>query len=192
MSYGTNAPIGVRPLTAISGGGWTQKTRPYNIPALPTGLTTYATSLFRGDPVVWNPTLAIGGSNVAGGTISRYAYDNAVMVNNVGAVIGSFCGCEYYDVNGNFIFSPAWIAGTLIKANTSIVSYIMDDPMGAFEMQVSTATDVLDDARFTYNAQSTLYPATGAMFGQNFAFGLGGFGPWALYLRLCSFVLPSV
>jgi len=45
MSYGTNAPNGFQPVKKLDGSAWTGATNPYQI------VTTYATAIFRGDPV---------------------------------------------------------------------------------------------------------------------------------------------
>jgi hypothetical protein len=52
-----------------------------------------------------------------------------------------------------------------VQAGSQIKAYIIDDPMVVYDIQVSTWTNIKNDARFTY-----------AMFGQNFGFGLGGGG----------------
>lgn len=61
MSYGTNAPNGFIPVKKLDGSAWTGATNPYQI------ASTYATALYRGDPVT---TLADGtlGVGVAGST----------------------------------------------------------------------------------------------------------------------------
>ena len=71
MAYGTNAPFGLRPLSSISGGNWTEKTNAYFIAASADGATTYGTNIFTGDPVIWNPAIA----NQGGGTIARYGFN---------------------------------------------------------------------------------------------------------------------
>ena len=79
MAYGTNAPFGLRPVSSINGGAWTEKLNTYHIYASPDGQTTYGSNIFCGDPVVWNPTLTQGGTiavyqpNRTAGTPSTYS-----------------------------------------------------------------------------------------------------------------------
>ncbi len=171
MAYGTNAPFGLRPLSSISGGSWTEKTNEYYIYASTDGLTTYATSIFTGDPVIYNPAVA---TTLAGGpTIAIYPIDNATVVNEITPVLGVFMGCEYLSTvtgTNNLIKSPYWPASTAVVPGSMIKAYIIDDPDVVYDIQVSTATNVLNDARFSADA------ATDAFFTQNFAFGLGAGG----------------
>lgn len=162
MAYGVNAPFGLRPISSINGGSWTEKTNEYFISASADGTTTYGTSIFYGDPVIFNSVDA----NQGGGTIARYGFntDGNAGTNNV-SVVGVFTGCKYTDVNGNNITADYWPASTRVQAGTKITASIIDDPSVVYDIQVSTWTDVLNDARFTYN-----------MVGQNFGLGLGGGG----------------
>lgn len=171
MAYGVNAPFGLRPVSSISGGAWTEKTNEYYIYASADGLTTYATSIFTGDPVIYNPAAAT--TLVGAPTIARYPIDNATVANEATPVLGVFMGCEYLSNvtgTGTLIKSAYWPASTAVVPGSRIKAYIIDDPDVVFDIQVSTATNVLDDARFSTAA------ATDAFFTQNFAFGLGGGG----------------
>jgi len=162
MAYGTNAPFGLRPLQSIHGGSWTEKTNQYYISASADGAATYGTSLFTGDPVIWNPVAA----NQGGGTIARYGFNgNGSNAGNAMSVLGVFMGCEYILPTGVLIKSPYWPAATAVYADTKIKAWVLDDPDVVYDIQVSTWTNVLNDARFTY-----------AHIGQNFGFGLGGGG----------------
>lgn len=174
MAYGVNAPFGLSPISSVSGGSWTEKTTEYYIYASADGATTYGTSIFTGDPVIWNPAAATTISAIP--TIARYPIDNATVANEITPVLGVFMGCEYFStVNGvnNLIKSPFWPANTQVLAGTYIKAFVIDDPDVVWEIQVSTATNVANDARFggTTNTAATL-----AYMGQNFAFGLGGGG----------------
>lgn len=172
MAYGVNAPFGLRPLFSINGGSWTEKTNEYFIHASADGATTYGTSLFRGDPVMWNTAAATTISGVA--TIARYAFNNdAATGNNNSAVLGVFQSCEYTDTTGKLVQAPYWPASTQVLAGSKIKAYVVDDPDVVFEIQVSTANDVANDARF---GGTTNQSATVSYFGQNFSFGLGGGG----------------
>lgn len=165
MAYGVNAPFGLRPLSSISGGSWTEKTNEYYIAATADGVTTYGTSIFTGDPVIWNTAIA----NQGGGTIARYGFNtDGNAGTNTTSVLGVFMGCEYISVvNGanTLIKSAYWPAATRVVAGTKIKAYVIDDPDVVYDVQVSTWTNVLNDARFPYG-----------LMGQNFGLGLGGGG----------------
>jgi hypothetical protein len=171
MANGINAPFGLRAVSSISGGSWTEKTNEYYIHASADGTTTYATSLFTGDPVIWNPAQATTISGVA--TIAMYPIDNATVANEVTPVLGVFQSCEYTDTTGKLILSSYWPASTAIQPGTNIKAFVIDDPDVVFEIQVSTATNVANDARFGGTANTS---AKLSYFGENFAFGLAGGG----------------
>jgi hypothetical protein len=160
MADKKNAPYGLKPACSITGGAWTEKTNVYYIATTANGATTYATPLFTGDPVIRN----IAAANQGGGTIARYAphrddQDNAA---NKTPIVGVFWGCEYTLATGELVKSPYWPGSVAVQAGSKIKAYIIDDPMVVYDIQVSTWTDVLNDARFTY-----------AMFGQNCGLDLG-------------------
>lgn len=168
MAYGTNAPFGLRPLSSISGGAWTEKTNEYYIYASADGATTYGTSIFTGDPVIFNPTEAT--TLVGAPTIARYPIDNATVENEIAPVLGVFVGCEYLSTvtgTNNLIKSPYWPANAAVVPGSRIKAFVIDDPDVVWDIQVSTATNVLNDARFSKAA------TTDAFFTENFAFGLG-------------------
>jgi hypothetical protein len=162
MADKKNAPYGLKPACSITGGSWTEKTNVYYIAASANGATTYATNIFTGDPVIWNGTAAVPYA----GTIARYgfntAFDNAGNTGEV-SVLGVFWGCEYTLATGELVKSSYWPGNVAVQAGSKIKAYIIDDPMVVYDIQVSTWTDQLDDARFTYG-----------MFGLNYGFGLGG------------------
>jgi hypothetical protein len=171
MAYGTNAPFGLRPHSSISGGSWTEKVNEYYIYADAAGTTTYGTSIFTGDPVIFNPAAA---TTLAGApTIARYPIDTATVVNEITPVLGVFVGCEYLSTvtgTNNLIKSPYWPANASVVPGSKIKAFVIDDPDVVYDIQVSTATNVLDDAKFSTDA------TTSAFFTQNFAFGLGAGG----------------
>jgi hypothetical protein len=162
MAYGVNAPFGLRPISSINGGSWTEKVNEYFISASADGATTYASNIFTGDPVIFNTVAA----NQGGGTIARYGFntDGNAGTNDV-SVVGVFAGCRYTDINGKLVQSAYWPASTRVQADTKIIASVIDDPSVVYDIQVSTWTNVLNDARFAYN-----------MVGQNFGLGLGGGG----------------
>jgi hypothetical protein len=162
MAYGVNAPFGLRPLSSINGGSWTEKTNTYYISAPADGVATYGTSIFTGDPVIWNPVLA----NQGGGTIARYGFNtDANAGTNAVSIVGVFMGCEYTLPTGILVKAPYWPAATAVMPGSKITALVIDDPSAVFDIQVSTWTNVLDDARFPYG-----------LMGGNFGLGLGGGG----------------
>lgn len=111
MSYGSNAPQGLVPVRYLNGSAWTGSTTQY-----PIG-TTYATSMFTGDPVT---TLSDGtiGIGVAGAPCR-----------------GVFMGCKYIATNGTPIFSPYWPASTAVQTGSTAYALIADDPFLVFTVQ---------------------------------------------------------
>jgi hypothetical protein len=171
MAYGVNAPFGLRPVASINGGDWTEKTNSYLIYASDDGATTYNGSIFTGDPVVWNPTLA------QAGTISVYLPARTVGTPGTYSalpILGVFMGCIYTDrTTGLAIQSPYWPASTVVKKGTPIIAHVIDDPNVVYDIQVSTPGDVLANANFpTVNATggNNQYPA---FFGRNLALDIG-------------------
>lgn len=168
MAYGVNAPFGLKPLSSISGGAWTEKTTEYLIYTDPTGATTYASSIYTGDPVTWNPTLANAG------TVAVYLparADAAPTTYSALPLLGVFYGCEYTLPNGTLVKSTFWTAGTPVRAGSTIKCWVIDDPDVVYDIQLSTPGDVLANARFpTVNATATTYPA---FFGRNLALDIG-------------------
>lgn len=173
MAYGVNAPFGLKPFSSISGGAWTEKTNEYYIYASADGQTTYGTSIFTGDPVIYNPT--VGTQIVGAPTIAAYPIDNATVVNEITPVLGVFAGCEYLSsVTGVLVKSAFWPANAQVASGSRIKAYVIDDPDVVYDIQVSTATNSLNDARFT--SGGTNVPSVLAYFTQNYAFGLAAGG----------------
>lgn len=171
MANNVNAPFGLRPYSSISGGPWTEKLNEYYIFAPANGIATYNTSIFTGDPVQW--VQAAGGRAAGYNTIERYTMDTATVVNEVLPVLGVFMGCKYTTPTGALVQSSYWPASTVVKAGSTITALVIDDPDVVFDIQVSTATNLANDARF---GGTTDQAATLAFFGQNFGFGLAAGG----------------
>ena len=162
MAYGVNAPFGLRPLSSINGGSWTEKTNTYYISAPADGVATYGTSIFTGDPVILNPVLA----NQGGGTVARYGFNtDANAGTNTVSIVGVFMGCEYTLPTGVLVKASYWPAATAVMPGSKITALVIDDPSAVFDIQVSTWTNTLNDARFPYG-----------LMGGNFGLGLGGGG----------------
>jgi hypothetical protein len=88
-------------------------------------------------------------------------------------------GCEYYSPNNprKLVHSSYWPANTQVVAGTAVKAYVIDDPDVVWEIQVSTATNNLNDARFSAAPGGGVAgPATAAYAGQNFAHGIGAGG----------------
>jgi hypothetical protein len=175
MAYGVNAPFGLRPISSINGGSWTEKTNEYSIFADANGANTYNASIFTGDPVVFSPARA----NV--GTITRYlpAYTDATPSTfSVLPILGVFQGCEYTDVTGRLIKSPFWPASTLVYPGSTIRCWVIDDPEVVYDVQVSThiaavTPNFIGLPNFpNINGQANLNGG----FGSNFALNVGGGG----------------
>ncbi len=188
MAYGVNAPFGLRPLSSISGGSWTEKVNEYYIYASPDGATTYNTSIFTGDPVIFNTSAAnleTGNPNL-GGTIARYAptFTNATPSTfSTVPLLGVFVGCEYFSTNtatNNLIKSAYWPANTAVVPGTLIKAFVIDDPNVVYDIQVSSSIDANATAfigsptfpNVSTDTANTTVKAGG--FGSNFALNIAG------------------
>jgi hypothetical protein len=177
MAYGINAPFGLRPTASINGGSWNEKYNEYYVYASADGQTTYGLSLYYGDPVIWNRATATVTASYP--TVARFRdTTDPASVNDITAqtisVLGVFAGCQYYDINNNPVTRTNWAGGTRVYPGSVIKIQVIDDPNTIFEIQASTSTNVLNNARF--GATGGNAPATLAYFGQNYGFGLAGGG----------------
>ena len=118
MSYGINAPVGLRPTYMLSGATWNEQTSDYLI------ALAYGTSIFTGDPVILATT----------GTIDRQL---AEMLAVKAPIMGVFMGCEYV-LNGTYVYSPFWPAGTSPDNGTYATAFVVDDPNVVFDIQVAS------------------------------------------------------
>lgn len=162
MSYGTNAPTGLKELNSVTGAQWSSKANVYRISTTANGITTYASSMFKGDPVIINAVAA----NQGGGTIAVYApTDDATAAANAVPVLGILQGVSYTSPQGLPMVQDYWIASTPVMAGTDILAYVLDDPDMVCSIQVSTIANTLNNARFTLDK----------VF-RNFGFGVAGGG----------------
>lgn len=184
MAYGVNAPFGLRPISSITGGSWTEKVNEYYIYTDPNGANSYNVSIFTGDPVVFTPTAAnITGNPNVGGFITRYLpafTDNTPSTFSALPLLGVFVGCEYISVvNGtnSLIKSAFWPAGTAVVPGTLIKAFVIDDPNVVYDIQVSTSKNANANAFVgspTFpNVNGGVVADSGA-FGNNFALNIGG------------------
>lgn len=141
MTYGTNAPNGFVPQRMINGAAWTGATNSYPL------ATTYATALFKGDPV----------KNLADGTIGVGVAGSQVL--------GVFFGCKYIAADGTPKFSPYWPGNPGVLTGTQVEALIIDDPNVVYSVQETAAdgsagtplalADVNLNINFLYTAGST-------------------------------------
>ena len=141
MSYGTNAPNGLVPVKKLDGSAWTGATNPYQI------ASTYATALFRGDPVTIlnDGTLGVG---VAGA-----------------ACVGVFWGVKWIDSTGRVRFEHYWPGNPGVLTGSTVEALVIDDPNTVFSVQETSGTgtagtplaltDIGLNANFLYTAGST-------------------------------------
>lgn len=141
MAYGTDAPNGLVPVKKLDGSAWTGATNTYPI------TSTYATALFRGDPVTVldDGTLGVG---VAGA-----------------ACVGVFWGVKWTDSTGRVRFENYWPGNPGVLTGSTVEALVIDDPDTVFSIQETDAsgnagtplalTDVGLNANFLYTAGST-------------------------------------
>jgi hypothetical protein len=187
MAYGVNAPFGLRPLNSINGGSWTEKTNEYYIYASPNGATTYGSSIFTGDLVVWGTSIAAAPQTTGGlGTIAVYTPNftdgtpSIFPLTGTATAIGVFQGCEYITPTGTLVKSPYWPASTVVMQGSVIKASVIDDPTVIYDVQVSTNINA-NAAAFIGNPifpntnviGGAPFPLTGS-FGRNFGFMIGG------------------
>jgi hypothetical protein len=188
MAYGQNAPFGLQPVCSINGGSWTEKVNEYEIYASDDGATTYNTSIFTGDPVMWGTS--VGGTAAAGkiGTVIRWTpvfADAAPSTWNAGValpILGVFMGCEYYSVDSPTVsvFKNYWPGAAQVQPGTSIKALILDDPNVVYNIQVSSHIDAAANAFVgrpyfpNTNATGGAPYARAGSFGRNFALNIGG------------------
>lgn len=110
----TSAPFGFRPSFHNSG---QMRPKAYTI------ASTYATTIFSGDPVKLtdNGVVQLGTSD---GT--RTGTTDGI------SLLGIFAGVQYLDVTGKPTISPFWPGGT---TGTEIVAWVYDDPETLFDVQ---------------------------------------------------------
>ncbi len=187
MAYGVNAPFGLRPFCSINGGSWTEKVNEYYIS------TAYASSIYTGDPVIFNTSNtspnSVPGAGYLGtaGTIAIYLpvyADGTPSTFSITPILGVFMGCEYTLPTGVLVKSPFWPGGTTTLAGSTIKCWVVDDPTVVYDIQLSTHVDAnannfngLAPVLPIYNPAGNNAGATLAgSFGANFALNIGGSG----------------
>ena len=157
MSNGINRPYGLKVVQSQIGNGGTQKLGQYFIYASPDGLITQPNSIFQGDPVkfVSNPGVAAMTGTIAPQKLSAPTNGTqvqAIATTDVDAFLGVFISCAYTDANtGILVESDYWPGGRAVKAGTSIIAYVNDDPMAVFRVQVSSSVAAATGITFLAN-----------------------------------------
>lgn len=110
----TSAPYGFRPSYHNSG---QMRPKAYTI------TSTYATSIFSGDPV----------KLTSDGVIQLGTSDGTRSGTTDGiTLLGIFAGVQYYDSTGKPTIAPFWTGGT---TGTQIVAWVYDDPETIYDVQ---------------------------------------------------------
>jgi hypothetical protein len=139
----TASPYGLRPVNRVDGMPYAGATQTFLID--PAG---EATNLFYGQVVIIGADGYLALSTATGADITT----NNLGGNGVGA-IGVFVGCEYFNAQGQLIFSQFYPSGT-----TGVVSAkVITDPNVVFQAQLdgSGAQTVLGTNTFFAAVQST-------------------------------------
>ena len=115
------SPFGFRPAQHWSG---LDRARPYLVQA------SYATAIYKGDPVAFGATTALG-TIISGPT--------------TGDLLGVFAGVQYFDINGKPTISDYWpgavtgatagVGPYLPNSLTSAIAWVWDDPYTIYEAQ---------------------------------------------------------
>jgi hypothetical protein len=116
MSFGTNAPNGFQPVKKLDGSAWTGATNPYEI------VTTYATAIFRGDPV----------------TIGTSGFLEVGTAGNT--CVGVFWGVKWTDSTGRVRFENYWPGNPGVLTGSTVEALVIDDPDTVFSVQETSGT----------------------------------------------------
>ena len=139
----TASPYGLRPVNRVDGMPYAGATQTFLID--PAG---EATNLFYGQVVIIGADGYLALSTATGADITT----NNLGGSGVGA-IGVFVGCEYFNAQGQLIFSQFYPSGTTGVASAKVIT----DPSVVFQAQLdgSGAQTVLGTNTFFAAAQST-------------------------------------
>jgi hypothetical protein len=142
----TATPYGLKPVKRVDGMPYAGATSQYLID--PAG---YNTNIFNGSVVYIN---ASGYIQIVTGTgADATTNDWPTGSTSVSGALGVFVGCEYFNAQGQLIFSQYYPANT----TGTVKAYVVDDPMVLFQGQLDgTATQAAVGANtFFAAAQST-------------------------------------
>lgn len=133
MSYGQNMPWGLQATKHLNGMPWNGQIAPYYIQS------GYASSIFRGDPVIMTASGAIqslwdwaaAGAGGGGGNVGYGTH----------AILGVFAGCSYVQPTSVNPIDPAspgrsyWPGGTQTLNGVPAIAFVIDDPDVIYNMQ---------------------------------------------------------
>lgn len=139
---------GLKPTRSITSATWNDANNRYYI------ASGYNAPLFKGDPVLVN----------ANGTITIAAAGASSPIS------GIFNGVKYtgtfQGINGNQVFSPYWVAGTVTQGTANAIASVCDDPDTIFSVLTNgaiAATDLYANANLVAGAGSPLSGQSGWM-----------------------------
>ena len=149
MSYGVNAPWGLRPVRLQSGALWNGQANQYNI------VSGYAASVFQGDPVY----------NDAG-------YIIIAVAGAANPITGVFDGVQYTTTTGTVVFAAYWPANTVTQNAAPALAAVVDDANVIYNVQVGNSAqgvqqaDLLNNADLIAGAGNTASGQSGWMLDQ--------------------------
>lgn len=107
------APMGLQAVYHPSG---LERAMQFQIP------TSYATSIFKGDPVILDNTTNVGQLKIGAAAT---------------ALLGVFIGCEYTDATGKPTFANYWPGGQSTLTGTITTAWVVTDPETVYEIQAA-------------------------------------------------------
>ena len=138
MSYGVNAPQGLRPNRLLSGATFNDALNEFPI------ASGYATAIFTGDPVV----------QLADGTIGRATAGDA------NPIMGVLDGVQYTDATGNKVYSKYWPAATATLGALNAQAYVVMAEDVLFDIQALgtiAAADIGQNGNISFATAGNTY-----------------------------------
>lgn len=125
MSYGQNAPFGLKPVQLLGGEPWNGSGNQVFYVASPVVIAQAGvTGFYFNDPVILK---ADGG------------LDGVANAADAQAIVGSFQGCSYVGPDGVPVWSQYLLEGQTTLNNSPIEVYVASDPDILFEVQVAVS-----------------------------------------------------
>ena len=119
-------------------------------------LSGMTANIYQGTPV----KLVIGaGSAISGVTVPTGQMVLAPVSGTTDAVLGSFQGVEYTDVNGRTQYSKIWPSGLTLYTGTTARVYVWDDPANVYEVQFDAALNTGTNLYSFYGKQANFTTA---------------------------------
>lgn len=128
-------------------------------------LSGQTTNIYYGTPVMLVPgsgsaTLTVTGGTLPIGTTAGSGQMVLIPVTtNAAAVLGSFAGCEYTDLNGRRQYSKFWTSGLTTYAGTQVLAYVFDDPENVYEIAFDGALNTTGNLYQFYGKQASFNSA---------------------------------